>query len=101
LIGVGVGLLAEMAIEETDSDLVALPIIGLPSCIAYALAPRDRVARTYVLDLLGHLAPHVSRREILRALEPGGAPLQTNAPDWRGWREQTLAPGLVAARAAA
>lgn len=82
----GVGLVAEMATEAEESGLAALPVGGLPSCTAYALLRRDRVARDYVLDLLGHLAPQVPRREIVRALQPGSPPLSATAPDWRAWR---------------
>ncbi|HKP77588.1 MAG TPA: LysR substrate-binding domain-containing protein [Phenylobacterium sp.] len=84
--GFGVGLLAEMAMEEADADLTKLPVSGLPSCTAYALLRRDRVARTYVLDLLSEVAPHVNRREIVRALQPGSEPFLVKAPDWRAWK---------------
>jgi LysR family cys regulon transcriptional activator len=84
--GLGVGLLAEMAAIEDDADFVRLSVTGLPACTAYALLRRDRVARTYVLDLLAALAPHISRREIIRALQPGSPAVSTAAPDWRTWR---------------
>lgn len=85
-LGLGVGLLAEMTVHGADTDLAKLGIDGLPHCTAYALLRRDRVVRTCVLDLLAGLAPHVSRRDILNALEPGSAPLEAKALDWRDWK---------------
>jgi hypothetical protein len=85
-----VGLLAEMALGD-DTDLVQLPIDGLPVCSAYALLRRDRVVRDYVIDFLAALAPHLNRRDLVRGLQPGGRPLGRNAPEWREW--QTLAEG--------
>lgn len=81
--GIGVGLMAEMADE--DSDLVRRPIAGLPTCHAYALLRRDRVVRDYVIDFVASLAPHVSRRDLARALQPGGRPPAASAPDWSEW----------------
>lgn len=98
--GFGVGLLAEMAMEEADADLTKLPVSGLPSCTAYALLRRDRVARTYVLDLLSEVAPHVNRREIVRALQPGSEPLLVKAPDWRAWQALVNRSKAAPARAA-
>lgn len=84
--GLGVGLLAEIAVIDDDDDLARLPIQGLPGCTAYALLRRDRVARTYVLDLIADLAPHIPRREVVRALRPGSPGLSATAPDWRSWK---------------
>lgn len=85
--GFGVGLLAEMTIDDdADADLAKMPVAGLPNCTAYALLPRDRVPRTYVLDLLHEVTPHVSRRAILRALQPGASRLTARPLDWRAWQ---------------
>jgi LysR family cys regulon transcriptional activator len=46
--GPGVGLVAEMT--SGDEDLVRLPVDGLPPCETYAILPRDRVARDYVIN---------------------------------------------------
>jgi LysR family cys regulon transcriptional activator len=91
--GLGVGLLAEMAATD-EEDLVRRPVEGLPVCYAYALLRRDRVARDYVVDFVAALAPHVSRRELVRGLQPGGRSPASTAPDWREWR------GLVDDRSA-
>lgn len=97
--GLGVGLLAEMASD--DQDLVRLPVEGLPSCNAYALLRRDRVVRDYVVDFLANLAPHVSRREIVRGLRPAAPPPVRSAPDWAEWRHRVLGVETPAASTAA
>lgn len=83
--GLGVGILAEMAILPEDvADLATLP--GDPhfsNCVAWAILPRERVPRDYTLGLLTTLAPQLDRRDLRRALEgtfegPWPAP-----PDWR------------------
>ena len=86
--GLGVGLLAEMAMSDGD-NLVQLPVDGLPACAAYAVLRRDRVLRDYALDFVTLLAPHVGRRELMRALHPGGTLSAKEAPDWREWRDLT------------
>ena len=95
--GLGVGLLAEMA--SLEDDLVGLPISGLPSSRAFALIPRERVMRDYVVDFLADLAPHLSRRELARGLPPDSAGRRTAAPEWREWLELTgkLEPSAAAA----
>jgi LysR family transcriptional regulator, cys regulon transcriptional activator len=98
--GLGVGLLAEMA--AGDMDLVHLPIEGLPASRAYALVRRDRVVRDYVVDFIAILAPHVTRRDILRGLQPGAGPLGEETPTWAEWRRRmaglaVLSPKAVAA----
>lgn len=99
--GLGVGLLAEMAGDEPD--LERRPIEGLPTCHAYALLRRDRVARNYVVDFVAALAPHVNRRDLLRGLQPGGPSPAGAAPDWREWARlvEERAVGTQASRPAA
>lgn len=90
--GLGVGLLAEMA--SADEDLVRLPVEGLPVCHAFALLPRDRVVRDYVIDFLTALTPHISRRDLVRSLRPGGEMTVRAAPDWDDWFERVNALAL-------
>lgn len=85
--GLGVGLLAEMA--SGADDLVRLPVEGLPVCQAYALLPRDRVVRDYVVDMMEALAPHMSRRDLLRSLQPGMPSKVRPSPEWREWLRLT------------
>jgi LysR family cys regulon transcriptional activator len=91
--GLGVGLMAEMTSQ--DDDLVRLAVDGLPVCTTFALLSRDRVARDYVIDFLASLAPHISRRDLVRAVHPGDrSAAATGAPDWAEWLAQT--DGLAA-----
>jgi DNA-binding transcriptional LysR family regulator len=68
--GLGVGLLAEMALSESEDDLRALPAPAeIPECTAWAVLPHERVLRDYALDLVVALAPQLDRRDLRRALE--------------------------------
>lgn len=59
--GLGVGILAEMALSPADADLVSRPLEGLfPRCVTWAVLPRDKVLRDYtvhLLSLLGRMSP--------------------------------------------
>jgi LysR family cys regulon transcriptional activator len=93
--GPGVGLVAEMT--SGDEDLVRLPVDGLPPCETYAILPRDRVARDYVINFLASLAPHIRRRDLVRSLDPGSSATPLGpAPAWSDWLSQTS--GLLSGR---
>ncbi|MBS0213542.1 MAG: LysR family transcriptional regulator [Proteobacteria bacterium] len=77
--GLGVGVLAQMAVDEDDAELVALPAPDLPECVAWAVLPHARVLRDYALELLATLAPQVDRRDVRRVLE-GNAQADWPAP---------------------
>ncbi|GHA77298.1 LysR family transcriptional regulator [Cognatilysobacter bugurensis] len=82
--GLGVGLLAEMAVQPDDHDLVALePPEAIPSCVAWAVLPRERVLRDYALDLLQAIAPQLDRQDLRRALAGNSEPSWPAAPSWR------------------
>lgn len=68
--GLGVGLLAEMAIGAADADLRAWPAPAeVDECIAWAVLPRERVLRDYALELVQALAPQIDRRDLRRVLD--------------------------------
>ncbi|HZV39185.1 MAG TPA: LysR family transcriptional regulator [Pseudoxanthomonas sp.] len=68
--GLGVGLLAEMAIGAGDADLCAWPAPPeVDECIAWAVLPRERVLRDYALELVQALAPQIDRRDLRRVLD--------------------------------
>ena len=70
--GLGVGVLAEMAILDTDTDLHVLPADGLfPVCTTWLVLRRDRVVRDYTLDFAAALAPQADRRDLRRLLDAG------------------------------
>ena len=80
--GLGVGLLAEMAVGAGDDDLIALPALDFAECTTWAVLPRERVLRDYALELLKTLAPQLDRRDLRRALEGNGEALWPQAPAW-------------------
>ncbi len=66
--GMGVGLVAEMAVGGDDTDLRAWPAPApIAECIAWAVLPRDRVLRDYALELVNVLAPQIDKRDLRRA----------------------------------
>jgi DNA-binding transcriptional LysR family regulator len=83
--GLGVGLLAEMAVGEDDrSTLQALPAPAvIPECIAWAVLPRERVLRDYTLSLLTAVAPQLDRTDLRRAVAGTDDPHWPAPPLWR------------------
>jgi LysR family transcriptional regulator, cys regulon transcriptional activator len=84
--GLGVGVLAEMAMQDTDTDLRVLPADHLfPQCTTWIVLRRENVLREYVLEFIAQFAPHLNRRDVVRALAADGAPIAwPEAPHWRG-----------------
>lgn len=82
--GLGVGILAEMALRpEDDRDLQVLDAGDLlPPCTAWLVLRRDRVLRDYTLDLVSLLAPHLDTRDIHLALNGDADPVWPEAPTW-------------------
>jgi LysR family cys regulon transcriptional activator len=83
--GLGVGILAEMAITaDDDQDLVVLRAPPeLPECTAWAVLPPQRVARDYTLDLLLRLAPWIDRHDLRRTLTGAQEARWAVPPRWR------------------
>jgi LysR family transcriptional regulator, cys regulon transcriptional activator len=82
--GLGVGVLAEMAVSRAlDADLKVLPLAPeIPECTCWAVLPRDRVLRTYVLDLLTDIAPQLDRIDIQRCLQSAIHYNAVTPPSW-------------------
>lgn len=83
--GLGVGILAEMALLAEDSrDLQVLDAAELfPQCTTWVVLRRDRVPRGYALALVELIAPQLDRRDLHRALT-GEVPAQwPQAPLWQ------------------
>jgi LysR family transcriptional regulator, cys regulon transcriptional activator len=76
--GLGVGILAEMAMSAADTrELVALDIDNLlPVCTSWLVLRRDHVLRSYVSHLVRLVAPQIDEAE-LRRVAAGHA-----EPDW-------------------
>ena len=82
--GLGVGVLAEMAVSTSDHDLCILPAPAvIPECIAWAVLPRERVLRDYALELLHALAPQIDGRDLRRVLAGNLQPDWPTPPSWR------------------
>lgn len=81
--GLGVGLLAEMAISANDEDLRVWPAPApITECIAWAVLPRDRVLRDYALELVHVLAPQIDPRDLRRVLDGNQAAAWPVPPTW-------------------
>lgn len=83
--GLGVGVLAESALLESDSkDLCVLSAEGLlPTCTTWVVLQADRVQRDYALDLIAALAPRVDRRDLVRVVQGAASPAWSTPPHWR------------------
>ena len=82
--GLGVGLLAEMAVSATDTDLRAWAAPAeVKECIAWAVLPRERVLRDYALELVHVLAPQVDRRDLRRVLDGNQVADWPPPPTWQ------------------
>ncbi len=82
--GLGVGLLAEMAVSaRDDADLRALPApASVSECVSWAVLPRERVLRDYALELLLALAPQLDRSDLKRAVAGHDTPTWPVPPTW-------------------
>ncbi|MDI9248111.1 LysR family transcriptional regulator [Stenotrophomonas sp. RS-48] len=81
--GLGVGLLAEMAVSSLDEDLKAWPAPApIAECIAWAVLPRDRVLRDYALELVHVLAPQIDPRALRRVLDGNQVAAWPLPPTW-------------------
>lgn len=83
--GLGIGVLAEMAMQPGDlSDLKPLSADHLlPSCTTWIVLRREGVLRDFVLDFIGQFAPHLNRRDVVRALRDDQHEPWPPAPHWR------------------
>lgn len=98
--GLGVGVLAEMAIQAADlDDLVVLPAQGLFStCTTWMVLRPDRMLRDFALDFIELFAPQLPRRELRRALEEPGS--RHDWPEPPKWGHETVkSPSVVRTRA--
>ncbi|CAM5304565.1 LysR substrate-binding domain-containing protein [Rhodanobacter lindaniclasticus] len=89
--GMGVGILAEMAMQDGDVDLHALPTDPLfAPCTTWVVLRRDSVPREYTLAFIQQFAPHLGRHELRRAL--AGEPPRDGWADVPHWRERHRLP---------
>lgn len=85
--GLGIGVLAEMAMLDGDTDLHTLPADHLlPPCTTWIVLRKEHVPREYVLEFITRFAPHLGRDDVLRALAADTTPAAWPAvPHWREW----------------
>src|SRR5699024_7566779 len=90
--GLGVGVLAEMAMRNEDkSNLVVLDASHLlPDCTTWLVLRRDRVLRSYILDLVEQFAPHLDRRDLGAALNGDADPAWPEPPAWHTLKTDPL-----------
>lgn len=83
--GLGVGVLAEMAMQDSDDDLCTLTADHLfPVCTTWIVLRRNSVLREYVLEFIQQFAPHLDRGDVIRTLANGAAEVRwTRIPKWR------------------
>jgi DNA-binding transcriptional LysR family regulator len=85
-LGLGIGLIPEVAIDAADGDLKVLGGEALfPECVAWAVTRRERVRSDLIVALLMTLAPALSRDDVQRVLESGSGGEDDRAP--AHWRE--------------
>jgi len=81
--GLGVGLLAEMAVSTDDTDLRAWPApSAIPECITWAVLAKDRVLRDYALELVHALAPQIDPYDLRRVLDGNQTAHWPAPPTW-------------------
>ncbi len=96
--GMGVGILAELSMDENDTDLVALPLAHLlPTCTTWAMPRTDRALSQPIERLLGLLAPHGDRVAVRRWLagdrRSGPSPMTPDSvPVWQ-YTRPAVVPG--------
>lgn len=82
--GLGIGILAEMAILPDEADLHSLSADHLlPQCTTWIVLRRETVLREYVLDFIKYFAPHLNRHDVIRALAESSPQLWPIIPHWR------------------
>ena len=83
--GLGIGVLAEMAIQDSDTDLHPLSADHLfPVCTTWIVLRRDSVLREYMLEFIHHFAPHLGRREVTQTFtNDAPAVIWPRIPGWR------------------
>jgi LysR family transcriptional regulator, cys regulon transcriptional activator len=84
LAGLGVGILAEMAIGASDArELVTLDIDDLlPVCTSWLVLRRDHVLRSYVAQFARLIAPQLDEAELRRVVAGHAEPRWPQAPLW-------------------
>lgn len=63
--GLGIGIVAGMADDDTDDDMITIPATGLfPRSTTWIGFRRDMTLRRYMLDFVRLFAPHISANQL-------------------------------------
>lgn len=100
-LGLGVGIVAEMAAEEADADLLRLDAADLlPEHCTWIGFSRDAVMHRYKHEFIAALAPHLSARHVSHALSQSSqAQVDALFPPQAIPRYQVAAPAHWGSRA--
>jgi LysR family cys regulon transcriptional activator len=92
LAGLGVGILAEMALGPSDSrELVALDIDDLlPVCTSWLVLRRDHVLRSYVAQLARLVAPQIDDAELRRVVAGNAEAHWPKPPLWSELQQRNV-----------
>lgn len=90
--GVGVGILAEMAIRPEDiGELKTVVVPGVfPTCTAWLLLPGDRLLRNYALEFASQVAARIDVIDLRRGLATDGFREWSEPPSWQAYRERLV-----------
>jgi LysR family cys regulon transcriptional activator len=84
--GLGLGVLAEMAVGEDEPGLRVFGLDRLfPTRTTWAVLRRERILLNHVLEFLRAIAPHLDRRDLRRAFDT--RPADTAWPEPPHWRD--------------
>ena len=91
--GLGIGVLAEMAMLDSDADLHTLAAEHLfPQCTTWIVLRRESVLREYMLEFIHQFAPHLDRRDVARAVANDAAHVHwPRIPPWREYKRDAAA----------
>lgn len=97
--GLGVGILAEMAVQAADLDDLEFLDAGdlLPDCTTWLVLRRDRVLRSYTLALATRLAPQLDVRDVTAVLN--GDAVEADWPAPPSWTDLSSDVGRAVAAA--
>lgn len=87
--GLGVGVLAEMALLPEDNTDLHILLLGdlLPECTTWLLAREGRLLRDYMLAFILALAPQLDKLDLRRAFENELDIDWPAAPDWQALQQ--------------
>jgi DNA-binding transcriptional LysR family regulator len=98
--GMGVGIVAEMAVDTDDADLQAIAVTHiLPTCVSWLLMRRDHLLREHAQFFILQLLRGISANELRRHMSGEQLiPAGPATPSWQQWNPPLNRPDLSEAR---